>query len=100
MHFLHISYQADLRELVRGHEFVLCTIEHPEAPGLLMAINNEDRWLPHITYHPEAGETPEQFTPGYCRSLVCKITDQPDLIVEILSILTRSLRAELCSAGW
>ncbi|QBD81739.1 FAD-dependent oxidoreductase [Ktedonosporobacter rubrisoli] len=87
MHFLHISFQADLSEIVHGHEFLLCTIEHSEVSGLLMTINNTDRWLFHIPYHPEVGETPEQFTPDFCRDLLRKITDQPDLSVEILSIL-------------
>ena len=45
MHRLTIDFRADLSELVRGHEFILCTIETPEAPGLLMAVNNSDRWL-------------------------------------------------------
>ena len=59
MHTLAIDFRADLSELVRGHEFILCTIETPEAPGLLMAINNHVlhevplRW-PHDTSHGDA----------------------------------------------
>ncbi|GCE24965.1 FAD-binding monooxygenase [Dictyobacter alpinus] len=86
MHTLAIDFRADLSELVRGHEFILCTIETPEASGLLMAINNSDRWLFQMPGYRENGEVK---IPSVERSqdLVRKAIGIPDLAVEIMGIL-------------
>ncbi|HZR40112.1 MAG TPA: FAD-dependent oxidoreductase [Ktedonobacteraceae bacterium] len=85
-HTLAIDFRADLSEMVRGHEFILCTIETPEAPGLLMAINNHDRWLFQM---PMYSKDEELTVPSaeHCRELVRKAIGIPDLAVEILGIL-------------
>lgn len=86
IHTLAIDFRADLSEMVRGHEFILCTIETPEAPGLLMAINNHDRWLFQM---PMYSKDEELTVPSAerCRELVRKAIGIPGLAVEILGIL-------------
>ncbi|GHO47092.1 FAD-dependent oxidoreductase [Ktedonospora formicarum] len=86
MHTLAIDFRADLSELVRGHEFILCTIETPEAPGLLMAINNSDRWLFQMPGYLENGELKIPSVER-CQELVRKAIGIPDLAVEIMGIL-------------
>lgn len=86
MHILAIDFRADLGALVQGHEFILCTIETPEAPGLLMAINNSDRWLFQMPGYLENGEL-ETPSVERCQELVRKAIGIPDLVVEILGIL-------------
>ena len=86
-HFVNVYFRADLSELVRGREFILCFVERPEAEGILMAVNNSDRWLFNIEYDPERGETPEAFTPARCVERIRAAVGLPDLDVEILSVL-------------
>ncbi|WP_232661936.1 FAD-dependent oxidoreductase [Pseudonocardia sp. TRM90224] len=39
-----VYFSADLDDVVRGREFNLCTIEHPDAPGVLVSIGGV-RWV-------------------------------------------------------
>ncbi|MGI5125976.1 FAD-dependent monooxygenase [Pseudonocardia sp. CA-107938] len=41
---VNVYFRADLTELLRGREFNLCTIEHPDAPGTIASIG-AGRWL-------------------------------------------------------
>jgi len=86
-HFVNVYFRADLSELVRGREFILCFVERPGAEGLLLAVNNADRWLFNIEYDPERGETPEAFTPARCVERIRAAIGLPDLDVEVLSVL-------------
>ncbi|MEJ3654072.1 FAD-dependent oxidoreductase [Actinomycetes bacterium KLBMP 9759] len=41
---ISIYFSADLDDVVRGREFNLCTIEHPDAPGVLVSVGGA-RWV-------------------------------------------------------
>ncbi len=86
---VNILFRADLRSLTQGHELLLCIIKNAELrPGLLMAIDGHDRWVLHVPYDPEKGETAEDFTPEHCRDIVARAAlGVPELPVEILSVL-------------
>ncbi len=86
-HFVNVYVRADLSDLVRGREFILCFVERLGAEGLLMAVNNKDRWLFNVEYDPARGETPDAFTPARCVALIRAAVGIPDLGVEILSVL-------------
>ncbi len=86
-HFVNVYFRADLSELVRGREFILCFVERPGTEGLLLAVNNSDRWLFNVAYDPTRGETPDAFTPARCVALIRAAIGLPDLDVEILSVL-------------
>jgi 2-polyprenyl-6-methoxyphenol hydroxylase-like FAD-dependent oxidoreductase len=85
--YINIYFQADLRKLVEGNEFILCNITNPESPGGLLSVNNKDRWCFHIAYHPEKGESPNDFSEERCMDLIRKAIGLPKLDVTILSIL-------------
>jgi putative polyketide hydroxylase len=86
-HNISIYFSADLGDLVRGREFVLCQVENAEVQGLFIAINNKDLWVFSVAYDPERGERPEDFSPERCREIVRKAVGLPQLAVEIKSIL-------------
>jgi len=86
-HFVNVYFRADLSELVRGREFILCFVERPGAEGLLLAVNNADRWLFNIEYDPARGETADAFTPARCVERIRAAIGLPDPDVEILSVL-------------
>ena len=86
-HAINVLFRADLREALRGNEFAVCEITHPDATGRLVAIDNVDHWVFHIAYHPDRGETSAQFSDERCRRLIRTAIGVPDLDVEVLSTL-------------
>lgn len=42
---VNVYFRADLAETVRGREFNLCRIEHPDAPGALASVDGRFRWV-------------------------------------------------------
>ncbi|CAF1247093.1 unnamed protein product [Adineta steineri] len=86
-HLLNILFHADLKELVCQREFSLCIINRPEVSGLFTSINNNDRWVFHLSYDPSKGEKSEDFTPERCKELLRIALGIPDIEIEIKSIL-------------
>jgi len=86
-HQINMYFSADLSDLVRGREFIICQVENPEARGLLLSINNTNLWLFQVQYHPELGETLAGFTPERCADLLRKAIGLPRIPIEIKSML-------------
>ena len=86
-HNISIYFSADLSDLVRGREFVLCQVENPEVQGILIAVNNTDLWIFSTPYEPEQGEKPEDFPPERCIDLIRKAIGLPQIAIEVKSIL-------------
>jgi len=88
-HYLNIYFRADLSALVADRWFALCFVENPalELECMLLAVNNTDRWLLNVEYHPEAGQAPEDFSPERCINLIRQAVGQADLPVELFSVL-------------
>jgi len=42
---VNVYFSADLAEVVRGREFNLCQITHPEASGTLASVDGRQRWV-------------------------------------------------------
>ena len=42
---VNVYFRADLGRVVRGREFNLCQIEHPDAPGGLASVDGRFRWV-------------------------------------------------------
>jgi putative polyketide hydroxylase len=88
--FVNALFRADLRTLVGDHVATIVQITHPDAPGLLMGAGIADRWtfhidvnaIPSLSADPSASVTPER-----ARELIRIAIGQPDVDVEILSIL-------------
>jgi putative polyketide hydroxylase len=86
-HYISIYFSADLSDLVRGREFVLCQVENQEVHGMLIAVNNKDLWIFSTAYAPERGEKPEDFPPERCIDLIRNAIGLPQIAVEVKSIL-------------
>lgn len=87
-HYINIYFQADLTKLVKDNEFIVCNITNPKSSGVLLSVNNKDRWCFHVAYHPELGESPSDFPKERCIDLIRKAIGLPNLNVIILSILS------------
>ena len=92
-HLLNILFHADLRRVVEGREFSQCLIERSDMAGVLLSINNSDRWTFQLAYHPERGERPEDFSHERCQALLTQAIGLPNVEVEVKSILPWTARA-------
>jgi putative polyketide hydroxylase len=85
-HQLNVYFHADLTSLVKGREFSICLIDHPDVRGMFASINNTDLWVFHILYDPDKGERPEDFPVDRCIALIRTAVGIPDLDVEIKGV--------------
>ncbi|GAA0926446.1 FAD-dependent monooxygenase [Kribbella koreensis] len=92
---INILFRADLRPYLQGMSFGTCTITTPDAPGLLVTVDGESTWVFHVACDVDAGERPEDFTPERCVAIVRAAVGDPDLAVEIRSVLPWRPRSSL-----
>jgi 2-polyprenyl-6-methoxyphenol hydroxylase-like FAD-dependent oxidoreductase len=83
-HTMNILFQADLSRWVSGRSINLAFIQHPDAPGVLVASDGKRRWVFQAFYSPAAGQRAEDFTQERCVELVRTAAGVPDLPVEFL----------------
>jgi 2-polyprenyl-6-methoxyphenol hydroxylase-like FAD-dependent oxidoreductase len=89
---VNVYFRADLGALVRGREFNLCQIEHPDAPGAVASVDGRVRWV----FMTRGG--PDQDWETLLRTAIGVAV--PDL--EVLSVLPwrpESLVADRFAAG-
>lgn len=89
----NVYFRADLAEVVRGREFNLCKIDHPDAPGWLASIDGRTRWVFGAPGGPTGRDWPR---------LLRTALGVPAEDLEILSVLTwqpQVLVADAFSAG-
>lgn len=99
---INILFRADLRPHLRGMAFATCTITTPEAPGLLATVDGVRDWVFHVDCDVDGGERPADFTPERCAAIVRTAVGDPDLDVEVRSVLPwrpRSAAAERFAVG-
>ncbi|WP_329286132.1 FAD-dependent oxidoreductase [Streptomyces sp. NBC_00691] len=83
-HNVSITFLSrDLADIVGDRKFIVCYLTNPEADGALLPVDNQERWVFHAPWHPEHGETLEEFTDERCREHIRRAVGVPDLHVEI-----------------
>lgn len=92
---INILFRADLRPHLRGMSFATCTITTPEAPGLLATVDGAMDWVFHVACDIDGGERPEDFTHERCVAVVRAAVGDPDLDVEVRSVLPWRPRSAL-----
>ena len=92
---ISILFRADLGAYTRGASFVTCNIDNPQVRGMLVTVDGAEVWIFHTAYHPEAGETVDDFTPERCRELVRAAVGDADLDLEVRSVLPWRPRGEI-----
>jgi 2-polyprenyl-6-methoxyphenol hydroxylase-like FAD-dependent oxidoreductase len=92
---ISILFRADLGAYTRGASFVTCNIDNPRVRGMFVTVDGAEVWIFHTVYHPEAGETADDFTPERCRELVRAAVGDAELDVEVRSVLPWRPRGEI-----
>lgn len=88
-----VYFRADLADVVRGREFNLCQIEHPDAPGALASVDGRFRWV-----FMTSGEPTDRDWPVLLRTALG--VPAPDLdVVSVLPWQPEMLVADRYSAG-
>ncbi|MFF2514515.1 FAD-dependent oxidoreductase [Streptomyces sp. NPDC058086] len=72
-----------LADVVGDRRFIVCYLTNPEADGALLPVDNKEHWVFHAPWHPEHGETLEEFTDERCADHIRRAVGVPDLDVRI-----------------
>ncbi|MFK4099333.1 FAD-dependent oxidoreductase [Streptomyces sp. NPDC019531] len=72
-----------LADVVGDRRFIVCYLTDPEADGALLPVDNRENWVFHAPWHPEHGETLEEFTDERCAEHIRRAVGVADLDVEI-----------------
>ncbi|MFI6771284.1 FAD-dependent oxidoreductase [Streptomyces sp. NPDC050355] len=83
-HNVSITFRAPaLADVVGDRHFIACYLTNPEADGALLPVDNRAEWVFHAPWHPDQGETLEDFTDERCIDHIRRATGALDLDVEI-----------------
>lgn len=86
-YYMNIYFEADLSEFIQGDAFGFTMVLHPEVLGALIPVDNERRWIYHVSYDPLKGERPEDFTIGRCKQIIQTAIGSTNIEAEIVSVL-------------
>ncbi|MFB7338005.1 FAD-dependent oxidoreductase [Streptomyces adustus] len=84
--FHNVSVTFDslkLADAVGDRRFICCYLTAPDADGALLPVDNVAKWVFHAPWHPERGETLEDFTEERCVTHIRRAVGVPDLDVRI-----------------
>ncbi|MGA5900545.1 FAD-dependent oxidoreductase [Streptomyces venetus] len=83
-HNISVTFRSKaLKECVGPQRFIVCYITDPQGEGALLPVDNEERWVVHIPWFPDRGESLEDFTNERCAAHIRAAAGVPDLDVEI-----------------
>ncbi|MGD3105980.1 FAD-dependent oxidoreductase [Streptomyces sp. YGL11-2] len=83
-HNVSITFRApELADAVGDRRFIACYLTNPEADGALLPVDNREHWVFHAPWHPDRGETLEDFTDERCVDHIRRATGVPGMAVEI-----------------
>ncbi|MEU6082403.1 FAD-dependent monooxygenase [Streptomyces sp. NPDC047108] len=83
-HNVSITFRAPgLADVVGDRRFIACYLTNPEADGALLPVDNREHWVFHAPWHPETGETLEDFTDERCARHIRTAVGTQDLDIEI-----------------
>ncbi|MFE0414576.1 FAD-dependent oxidoreductase [Streptomyces tendae] len=83
-HNVSITFRSRrLADVVGDRRFIVCYLTEQDADGALLPVDNRENWVFHAPWHPEQGETVEDFTDERCADHIRRAIGDPDLDVEI-----------------
>ncbi len=96
--FVAVSFRADLTRRLPHRPRLLNAVEVAGAEGLFVPNSTDDRWFYAREWHPERGETIEDWTPQRCIELLRTGTGLPDLQPEILAVMPFVMAGHVATA--
>ncbi|MGN9776540.1 FAD-dependent monooxygenase [Micromonospora sp. H33] len=85
-HALSIYFRApELERILADRPFILCYATVGGTMTGLSRLHGCDPWLAAPVYHPDRGESPEDFTDERCVRIVREAAGKPDMAVEVMA---------------
>ncbi|MCL7368690.1 FAD-dependent oxidoreductase [Streptomyces ardesiacus] len=83
-HNVSITFRSRrLADVVGDRRFIVCYLTDENADGALLPVDNRENWVFHAPWHPDQGETVEDFTDERCAAHIRRAVGDPGLDVEI-----------------
>ncbi|MFE0793544.1 FAD-dependent oxidoreductase [Streptomyces mutabilis] len=83
-HNISVTFRSRrLADVVGERRFIVCYLTGEDADGALLPVDNRENWVFHAPWHPDRGETVEDFTDERCAAHIRRAIGDPDLDVEI-----------------
>ncbi|MER7052258.1 FAD-dependent monooxygenase [Streptomyces sp. NPDC000351] len=83
-HNVSVTFRSRrLADVVGDRRFIVCYLTNEDADGALLPVDNRENWVFHAPWHPEQGETVEDFTDERCADHIRRAIGDPGLDVEI-----------------
>ncbi|MER6157899.1 FAD-dependent monooxygenase [Streptomyces sp. NPDC001868] len=83
-HNVSVTFRSRaLADVVGDRRFIVCYLTNPDADGALLPVDNKENWVFHAPWHPEHGETLEEFTEERCVEHIRRAVGVADLDVEV-----------------
>ncbi|MFJ3224145.1 FAD-dependent oxidoreductase [Streptomyces sp. NPDC086783] len=83
-HNVSVTFRSrHLADVVGDRHFIVCYLTNPEADGALLPVDNRENWVFHAPWHPDRGQTLEEFTDERCAEHIRRAVGVADLDVEI-----------------
>lgn len=83
-HNVSVTFRSRaLADVVGDRRFIVCYLTNPDADGALLPVDNKENWVFHAPWHPEQGETLEEFTEERCVEHIRRAVGVADLDVEV-----------------
>ncbi|MFF3330515.1 FAD-dependent oxidoreductase [Streptomyces sp. NPDC002888] len=83
-HNVSVTFRSrGLADVVGDRRFIVCYLTNPDADGALLPVDNRENWVFHAPWHPEHGETLEEFTDERCAAHIRRAVGVADLDIEI-----------------
>ncbi|MFG2983868.1 FAD-dependent oxidoreductase [Streptomyces sp. NPDC048258] len=83
-HNVSVTFRSrGLADVVGDRRFIVCYLTKPGADGALLPVDNRERWVFHAPWHPDRGETMDDFTDERCAEHIRRAVGAPGLDVEI-----------------
>ncbi|MBO0892013.1 MAG: FAD-dependent monooxygenase [Acidothermales bacterium] len=99
-----VVFDADLADAVCGHEHALFYLQNPAFDGMANFVSTDTpgRWAAFFDYHPERGETLDDYPRERLAEVVRRIVGIPGLPLEVVSVAETGIAhrvADRFSAG-
>ena len=102
-HWLSVMFRAPLREHLSDPPFMVYEIGDPDDGGAMLSPADErDRWVLCLQWHPELGQSLQDFGPARCAELVraaAGVDRVPARILSVQSFQLASVAADQVRAG-
>ncbi|GAA4934353.1 hypothetical protein GCM10023237_65810 [Streptomyces coeruleoprunus] len=83
-HNVSVTFRSKaLKDCIGEKRFVVCYVTDPEGEGALLPVDNEERWVIHVPWFPDGGESLEDFSNDRLTAHIRAAAGVPDIDVEI-----------------